>query len=183
MTDLEAAIHFIFDHENVYAKGHWGDLNYVIPEDVDGDSGGLTKFGLDQASHPHLDIANLTPITAAAEYTKEWSDSHAAQMPWPVNLAYFDVWVNAGGSQAAKLLQRAVGSADDGVLGPNSMKALATKVASVGATSVAMDMCHLRDTFYVNLASQKARLAKFLDGWEARVQDLEQVVEKPIQST
>lgn len=47
-------IKFVFTHENVLGKD-----GKVVPENVAGDNGGLTKYGIDQASHPGVDIAGL----------------------------------------------------------------------------------------------------------------------------
>lgn len=186
-SDFEKTLRFIFDHENVYAKGHYGDERYVVSENVSGDPGGLTKYGIDKASHPTVDVENLTKEQATAIYAKEWDEAEADLMPWPVNLAYFDPVVNSGKRQAVRLLQRAVGSYDDGILGPNTFKALESKIAATSAFDVAIAICDQRDALYDAIVARKPHMKKFLEGWDDRVDDLEEIVEveakKPIRKT
>ncbi|MDZ4287813.1 MAG: hypothetical protein U0984_07635, partial [Prosthecobacter sp.] len=58
------AVTFVLDHETVFKRGHHGDYAQAIAENVSGDPGGVTKFGIDQRSHPNLDIVNLSLIEA-----------------------------------------------------------------------------------------------------------------------
>ena len=60
------AVAFILPHEEEFARGHWGDENFVIPENVSGDSGGWTKYGIDASSHPGVDVKDLTRPQAIA---------------------------------------------------------------------------------------------------------------------
>lgn len=39
---------------------------------VEGDAGGLTKYGISKRSYPHLDIANLTKEKAAEIYRRDF---------------------------------------------------------------------------------------------------------------
>jgi hypothetical protein len=65
------AIAFILPHEEEFARGYWGDERFVVVENVPGDDGGLTKYGIDEESHPDVDIANLTRDQAIAIYAKD----------------------------------------------------------------------------------------------------------------
>lgn len=60
-------IKFIFAHENVL-----NEEGKVIPENQVGDSGGLTKYGIDRSSHPDVDVAGLNKEKATAIYFAEW---------------------------------------------------------------------------------------------------------------
>ena len=88
-------INFVFAHENVYDNS-----GKVIPENVAGDSGGLTKYGIDQASHPGVDIAGLNKQKATAIYYELWKKHGISKMKYPLGEAYFDTVVNGGGSAA-----------------------------------------------------------------------------------
>lgn len=104
--DFRDAIGIILKHEGGYVND---------PKDP----GGETNFGIAKKYHPNEDIANMT-VDRAMEIYKEhyWDKFGIQELPGSVRLAYFDCCVNQGGAAAAKLLQRAVGVADDGVIGP-----------------------------------------------------------------
>lgn len=83
------------------------------------DPGGETKFGISKRAYPHLDIAALTLADAKAIYRRDyWDRAHCDQLPAGLAFDLFDTAVNSGIGQAIRFLQRAVGVADDGVIGP-----------------------------------------------------------------
>jgi lysozyme family protein len=172
MTDFEKALKFVFDHECEYDKG-----GNVRSENVDGDAGGLTKYGIDQRSHPGVDIENLTAEQAAEIYKNEyWNKYHCDQLSWPLSAIHFDGCVNMGGGQAIKLLQRVCQTVDDGAWGPNTKAAVTAACKVRGPETVALQVCKLREDFYVNLAKAKPGLAKFEKGWLNRVTDLRKLI-------
>jgi lysozyme family protein len=121
------AIQFIFPHEEAFARGHWGDENFVVAENVSGDSGGVTKYGIDAASHPGVDIRNLTRDGAIAIYAREWQKYGIEALPEKIAVAQFDVRVNGG--YATKWLQLAINQVAgarlvvDGNMGPATIAA------------------------------------------------------------
>lgn len=76
-------------------------------EDVPGDSGGPTKFGIDSASHPGVDIRNLTREQAIAIYYQEWSREGCESLTYPMGELFFDCCVNSGYGEARQILARA----------------------------------------------------------------------------
>jgi lysozyme family protein len=60
------------------------------------DPGGATKFGIDQRSHPSVDIRNLTEAGALAIYWQEWLREGCEFMPALFGECYFDCAVNCG---------------------------------------------------------------------------------------
>ena len=54
--------------------------------------GGTTKYGIDQASHPGVDVANLTQDQAVAIYHQEWLAHNLDALPDKLAIAAFDVW-------------------------------------------------------------------------------------------
>jgi lysozyme family protein len=173
MKDFEQAVKFVLEHETVYAKGHYGDLKWAVPEDEDADPGGLTKYGIDQASHPDVDIDKLTLEEATSIYQRlYWDKNHCGEMPWPLSLIHFDACVNMGAGQAVKFLQRAAQASDDGAWGPATKKALNDALDKLGAKILAKDLCDQREAFYCQLARNKPQLSRFLKGWVIRVDDL-----------
>ena len=84
-----------------------------------------TKYGIAANTYPDLDIKALTLDQAKAIYRRDWWDKiHADQLPGAVAFQLWDFAVNAGISRAVISLQRAVGVADDGKLGPRTLAAV-----------------------------------------------------------
>jgi lysozyme family protein len=171
------AIAFILPHEEEFARGHWGDENFVVTENVAGDSGGLTKYGIDHASHPGVDIANLTRAQAIAIYHDEWKWRNLDALPEKLAVALFDVWVNGG--YAVKWLQTALNKffvpapglhplIVDGDLGAKTLAAVAT--CDQGA--VLRYFINERDARFESLAANNRQGRQFLKGWEQRDRDL-----------
>jgi lysozyme family protein len=166
------AIAFILPSECEYARGHWGDMNYVVTENVPGDSGGLTKFGVDQASHPKIDIANLTQEGAIDIYWDEWQAHNLDLLPDRLAIAAFDVWVNGG--HASKWLQHAYNVThpnfeqltEDGELGPKSIFAL----KGSNQDEILAEFFKQRDARFHAIATGER--ARFLAGWLQRDFDL-----------
>lgn len=88
------------------------------------DPGGLTKFGISARSYPGESIAELTLERAKLLYKRDyWGPAGCDALPDAVKDDVFDTAVNAGVRTAVKLLQRAVGESEDGVLGPLTLQA------------------------------------------------------------
>lgn len=88
------------------------------------DPGGLTKYGISQRAFPTLDIRNLTEAGAAAIYRQEyWDRAKCDSLPSHLRLVVFDMAVNMGVGKAVLTLQKAVGVAQDGILGANTVRA------------------------------------------------------------
>jgi len=174
MSDFDKAVAFVLDSECVFQKGHHGNFDFVMSENVKGDRGGLTKFGIDHRSHPDVDIENLTLEQAKEIYrTEYWLKGLCDKMPWPVSFAHFDACVNTGIGQAAKFLQRAIGADADGAIGPKTLKALVLACGTRGPVAIAEEIVSSRETFYKKLAADNKEDEKFLDGWLNRVSNLQ----------
>jgi len=113
------------------------------------DPGGATKYGIDQRSHPNVNIKNLTAEEATDIYWQEWVKDGCEHLPAPLDWLFFDAAVNCGLGRAQQFLNA---SARD----PKKFQ-------------------QERSDFYTRLAEQKPRLAKFKKGWLARVNDLSKV--------
>ncbi|MBF3951930.1 hypothetical protein ISG27_12870 [Burkholderia pseudomallei] len=88
------------------------------------DPGGETKFGISKRAYPSLDIANITVDDAKAIYARDyWQACACDRMPWPLCLFVFDTAVNQGQPTARVMLQRSLGVAADGVIGPVTLAA------------------------------------------------------------
>lgn len=86
-----------------------------------------TKFGISAMTYPDLDIENLTVEQAKEIYYRDWWVKLGMDK-WKPALSYqmFDAAINHGMHNAAKMLQRAVATPDDGVIGPATRRAVDT---------------------------------------------------------
>lgn len=110
------------------------------------DPGGVTNMGITirLAGTIHLDLdhdgdtdANdiraITKADAAlVYYTSFYKPQSCDLMPLPIAYLVFDTSINMGMSAGAKFLQRVLGVADDGQIGPATIKALADRSNDVG---------------------------------------------------
>lgn len=89
------------------------------------DNGGTTNFGISQRSYPNLDIRALTKEQAVALYKRDfWAPIQGDTMPDAIGYQLLDFAVNSGSGTALRVLQRAVGVADDGHIGPVTLAAI-----------------------------------------------------------
>lgn len=132
------------------------------------DPGGPTKFGIDQRSHPRVNIRRLTKEQAKNIYAADyWNAIAGDQLPQPLCYAVMDCAVNCGRTQAVKWLQRALGVSDDGRLGPVTLAA----AKKANAFTAARTVLQKRHDHYVILA-KKPQFKTFLKGWLNRNNDL-----------
>ena len=91
------------------------------------DLGGETKWGISKRSYPHLDIESLTREEAIEIYREDFWMPIGGQNLSP-GMAYqaLDAAINSGIGNAIRFLQRAIGVADDGRVGPITLDALRT---------------------------------------------------------
>lgn len=146
-----------FDEAFTRLMGHEG--GYV---DDPRDRGGETKYGISKRSYPDEDIAGLTRERAMALYWRDyWLAAHCDALPTALRFHVFDMAVNSGVHAAITTLQRSVGAAPDGVVGPRTMRAL--HGASVEKTVARFNGCRL--ALLASLSSWPA----FGRGWARRI--------------
>jgi lysozyme family protein len=141
------------------------------------DRGGATNFGVTQRVYdgyrqrtglPVRSVREIDMAEVRAIYDRQyWREAKCHEMPWPAALAHMDAAVNMGVVQANRLLQRALGVRDDGVLGVISMNALAEQ-SIADPQGLATRLAAVRLRFYVNLVGQRPEQIKFLRGWVLR---------------
>ena len=130
------------------------------------DPGGATRWGVTErvarAAGYRGNMRDFPVDMAKAIYRREyWDAVKADQLPATVRYAVFDAAVNSGVRQSARWLQRAIGAAEDGVIGPKTL-----------ALANAVDPHKLKDTllgvrlkFMTDLPSWPA----FGKGWARRI--------------
>jgi len=134
--------------------------------DIDGDSGGCTKYGIAQADNPSVNVPALTLAGAEQVYQNSyWIPSKANQMSsGAVTAFYFDMCVNNGLGRGAKILQQAAGVTVDGNVGPGTLAA----VNAADPATLINSMSTLRAERYNVIVQNDPSQAKFLDGWLRR---------------
>lgn len=90
------------------------------------DPGGETIYGITRRDHPDLWEKGRPTLEQAKERYRQqyWDPVKAEQIPWPLAFFVFDTAVNQGVGTAVRLLQKAAGTVQDGVLGQNSLRAI-----------------------------------------------------------
>ncbi len=84
-----------------------------------------TKFGIAANTYPTLDIRNLSFAQATGIYRRDfWDALRCGELPFVVAFQLLDAAVNSGPRQAVRWLQRAVGVADDGLIGSATQAAV-----------------------------------------------------------
>jgi lysozyme family protein len=153
-----------FDRAFTTLLGHEG--GYVDHPD---DPGGATRWGVTERvarAHGYTGHMRDFPEAMARDvYRKDfWAAVRADDLPAPIRYAVFDAAVNSGADQAVRWLQRALGVADDGKLGP------ITLAAAVMAEPEALlrKMLAQRLKFMTNLSNWPS----FSRGWARRIADL-----------
>lgn len=132
------------------------------------DSGGLTKYGISQKAYPDLDIEALTEEEAKEIYKRDyWDRMHLDDVPEHLRRDLFFAGVNMGiRNPLNRALQEAVGAGADGIIGPNTIKAIKSfdnpeQITRATLREGAID-------YYADLAERRPKDKKFINGWMNR---------------
>ena len=108
---FDRAVEMVLKHEGGYVND---------PKDP----GGETRFGISKRAYPDVDILRLTEDEAKTIYRRDyWDKLRTDEIPEELAICVFDAAVNMGRDRAVRLLQRACGVAQDGVMGGNTIAA------------------------------------------------------------
>lgn len=156
---FERALTVILRHEGGYV-------------DHPADPGGATNLGI---THRTLaawrgrpvtkqDVRTLTRQEAGEIYRAQYWAARGIQMlPPGVDLSVFDMAVNAGPARAVRMLQRVVGTEQDGQIGPATLRA----VREIGAAAVIDAYADARLAYYRSLRHWPS----FGRGWTRRTDE------------
>jgi lysozyme family protein len=136
------------------------------------DSGGETKYGITKTRYPELDIKHLNIQKAKDIYFSDYYVALNLHYIKDDNLALhlFDMAVNAGRSNAVKLLQEVLkGVSVDGMLGPITGAAATNAMATVNL----VDVYKAKRVEYYYKVAQRGNNIKFLKGWVNRIYSTE----------
>lgn len=150
-------------------------------EEVPGDAGGPTKFGItiyDIGIREGLNtvknwtklrtmVKNLTKDEAIAIYkTKYWNILQADDLPTGIDCSLVDHGITSGPKRAIEIAQKICKVDIDGKLGPKTLEALKTQ----DPKSFVIAFCEGRKEYYTNLVNKKPSNKKFLKGWHNRAE-------------
>jgi lysozyme family protein len=136
------------------------------------DRGGATRYGVTEAVAREAgyrgDMREL-PLDLAQRIYKDryWDAVQAESLPPDVRYIVFDGAVNSGVVQSAKWLQRACGVKDDGIIGPQTIRA----ANAMHPEALKRKILAQRLRFMATLANWPA----FSRGWANRISDLLEV--------
>lgn len=138
------------------------------------DPGGATMKGVTLATFSKFlgrpaskeELKAITDAQLKAIYGNlYWNRIIGDGLPAGVDMAVFDMAVNAGPGRSAKILQEVVGAVADGVIGAKTIAAINTKTAS----ELIQGFSNARRAFYESLPT----FGTFGKGWLRRVDDCE----------
>jgi lysozyme family protein len=113
-----------------------------------------------------LTVADITPFYKALY----WDKSYCNQLPTGIDYMVFDASVNMGVGQSIRLLQKSLGCVPDGVIGPNTMKA----INDADAKTMIDKFSEQKEQFYRSLNT----FTTFGKGWLARIEHVRQAALK-----
>jgi lysozyme family protein len=141
------------------------------------DPGGATNDGVTQAVYDDWRASRHLPEQTVKLIGKGevegiyrdlyWRPIHGDELPAGVDYAVFDFAFNSSVNRAARFLQRMVGVAEDGQIGPASLAA----VRAMSPVQLIDRLCDARLIFLRSLSSWKY----FGKGWATRVSDVRAV--------
>jgi len=161
--NFDAALEHVLQHEGGY-------VNHPR------DPGGCTNLGITLATYrAHIrrggtcaDVRRLSRSEAARVYRRKyWDLVQADALPAGVDYAVFDFAVNSGPARAAKFLQRLLGVARDGIVGPITIEA----AESHDPAALVRELCDRRLSWLQRLRHWRT----FGRGWRRRVQGVRRV--------
>ena len=142
------------------------------------DPGGITNLGVtirvweewtDRPATP-AQIKALTPAVVAPLYrARYWNLLRCDELPPALARCVFDFGVNSGVNRAARYLQRMVGAAEDGSIGPATIAAVARFTGAAGLAEAVRRYQQARRVFY----RKRATFPTFGKGWLRRVDEVE----------
>lgn len=153
-----------FDDAFTKLLGHEGGFS-----DHAADPGGATMWGVTEAvarANGYTGDMRQLPQAEAKRIYKElyWDKVQADALPAKVRYAVFDAAINSGPGQAVRWLQRALGVADDGRIGPITL----AYTRQADPEALARKMLAQRLRFMTNLTNWPS----FSRGWARRIADL-----------
>lgn len=171
MAIFQAAVPFVLDNEDAL----WRDP--ARRGKVTVDAGGRTRFGIAERFHPNLpdsfytgDAATALVIAQDLLESEYWNPLRLAEVnDQGVATKIFDMSVDMGKSEAARLAQEAAAMKEASAAGTHIVGDLTIKSLNAASPEVLMQrLVMVLRIFYNKLVAQQPQDARELDGWLAR---------------
>ena len=144
------------------------------------DSGGATMKGITLDTYrlfkknTHLtpnDLKNISDADISTIYLNQyWNACRCSELPNGIDYCVFDMAINSGTGMSVKLLQKSVGTDIDGVLGSITLALIKGK-DQLGLIRAFSDQ---KESFYRNVVAKRPSQSVFIDGWLARINDVQE---------
>lgn len=183
MTDevFERALAVVLRHEGGFVDDpvdpggatHYGISLRFLRAEVAGGRSALEDYDIDDDGDLDAeDMRGLTRDQAGGLYRSAFWDRYGfARFDEPIAVKTFDLAVNAGPAQAVKILQRACRAAageslaDDGMLGPITVRTVNDVVSDCGPYALRAAMRSEAAGFYRSLIAARPEFEKYRNGW------------------
>lgn len=132
--------------------------------EIDGDSGGLTKYGISQRSYPNEDIRNLSEARAREIYRRDyWNRVNGDNISnQAIAESIFDFAVNAGPVTSMRLAQVAVGITQPEKTFTSSF---IVRINSANEHDFLASFALAKIARYASICNKDRTQSKFLLGW------------------
>ncbi|MCK9441794.1 MAG: hypothetical protein M0Q13_10280 [Methanothrix sp.] len=148
------------------------------------DKGGATNKGVTQKVYDLYRKSNKLELQSVRYiinkeiediyYNEYWVAGKCNDLPNKVAIAHFDTCVNSGIKRGSKILQKAAGVIDDGIIGNQTLIA----VKRYAETVLMNRYLDERIRFLNRIVESNPTQNKFLRGWLNRVENLRKVLSK-----
>ena len=136
------------------------------------DKGGETKYGVAQRFNPNVRVHDLDLRGAIDIYFNQyWLAGRCDAINGAVAIIHFDACLNHGPKRAAKILQEAVGCPADGIIGAQTLAA----VAAQSPREIIKKIFHIRQNFYRAIVANDPSQQVFLAGWMTRIKEVTEI--------
>lgn len=169
MNRFDYCLNFVLEREGGYSN-----------DSVD--RGGATHYGITQTTFDAYrkeaglltrSVFSITPDEVKGLYrVKYWTQAKCGLLPEPLDLYVFDSAVNHGPRRAVKLLQRALGVDDDGLIGPKTVEAIHEEIKAGRLPELCRNFLAIRQDFYDQIIDSDPTQKKFANGWANRLEHL-----------
>lgn len=166
-----------------YRKKH-SDFNTIVEYtlkkeggyvDDNVDKGGETNFGISKASHPNVNVKNLTKAEAIEIYRKKYWDGTNIDKIHDQKIAQklFDMSVLMGQKQAVILLQRALLASGRDVLIDGDLGRITVRKTNECKNREGLLWCFIGEiaNYFRDVVQYDPSQKRFLDGWNNRAYD------------
>lgn len=169
MADFKQALKVVLSHEGGYVDN---------PEDRGGETNrGITQKCLDafnsKRKYPFFSVEKLSEADAAEIYREYyWNPLQCEHLDdQKLATAIFDLGVLAGVQSMVKNIQKALGIAVDGKMGPHTALSLQSE-ATLGSDAFLATLLRAYEHYFLLLAQANPSQKQFLQGWQNRVRSL-----------